>query len=62
MKWTKEKPSKEGYYWYMESNTAEIVEIAIFPREIIVWCIAQEYANPIEVFNGEWYGPLEVPE
>jgi hypothetical protein len=64
MNWTKEKPTAEGWYWYL----------AAYPLIYYVG-INKEY-NRAEVFtggllhgtthaeslSGEWYGPIEVPK
>jgi hypothetical protein len=63
--WTKEKPTKEGFYWYREDGEKpEIVRCySIDPIEgPLFWemgCEQDFHGNSME---GEWYGPLEVPE
>lgn len=70
LKWTKELPTKEGYYWFKNQvGEYEIVEIEIAKDgKIWVWwfgtddcqlAISEKHAKCSWI--GEWYGPIEPP-
>ena len=60
LKWTKEKPKKDGYYWYTDKITmpmiafvavsTEAVEFFMFPGE--TW---------LDALDGKWAGPIPEP-
>ena len=62
LKWTKDKPTKEGYYWLKEDKTeSEIVLIQELFDGLWIWIQRDEdvYALPEDA---EWAGPIEEPE
>jgi hypothetical protein len=50
LKWTKEFPTEEGFYWYKNKHGTYSV--------ITVTYSVMKYSN----YPGEWYGPIEPPE
>jgi hypothetical protein len=68
MKWTKEKPTKEGYYWACDPTLYDpmIVRIERFGEGgLFVEFPGSEgdYLNREKIWDNEyWYGPIEVPE
>ena len=60
LKWMKEKPTQDGYYWYRDKITmqmiafvdasTEAVEFFMFPGE--TW---------LDALDGEWAGPIPEP-
>lgn len=60
MRWTSEKPSKPGWYWWrnMQSDPPEPPQ----PVEIY-WVNHLVYGPMLHVsrFEGEWAGPIELP-
>ena len=65
LRWTKKKPTQEGYYWYKDKQTSQIIAlITTLDNELIVHA-ANRYANyPVRMvdLNGEWAGPIPEPE
>jgi hypothetical protein len=71
MSWTKDKPTQPGYYWYRRHMNQDVrmllVEIArMYPRykdELMASYTTHEYEPmSLETLDGEWQGPLEVPQ
>ena len=67
MKWTKEKPKEDGYYWLKrEGKNTTIVDIYDVPNDPTLaffgsdMCISMEELE--ELKSSEWYGPLKPPE
>lgn len=70
MHWTKEKPTKSGYYWhYDEVGDFEIVELSddskiyTFEPYIGPYSLFNEPSNPDfpdRTFDGYWLGPIEL--
>lgn len=69
MKWTKEKPTKEGYYWYCGTNEYDESEV----REVIYdytfeFFGSRSFENgdrwePVSDLPGEWSSePIQLPE
>lgn len=63
MKWTKEKPNREGFYFYQAQR--------IKMRVVEVWREAYTgrfMAKGVNIFHevdrldGKWSGPIELPE
>jgi len=65
MNWTKEKPTKEGWYWY-GSDVSD-------PKPTILWVDIMNNgqgwvswpdhsSDRLTRVEGEWYGPLKLPE
>ena len=64
MKWTSEKPTKPGWYWwrnlhYSEENTQRIVELRIYDGEIAIGNSTLRGFTRFE--TGQWAGPLVPP-
>jgi len=66
MNWTKEKPKKDGWYWERRQNEIDIVYISIESSGRVYRQRFNQFVDgPIiinDVFDEEWYGPLEPPE
>lgn len=72
MNWTKEAPTKEGYYWFRwpSYGTPDQYEIAearrVSPGKELHVRLFDSSGNEFEPLfkypGGEWYGPLEPPE
>lgn len=64
-KWTTEKPSRAGWYWWrMGTRDAEIVEIEEIAGILTVFQTGydENLAKSVKFWEGEWAGPLEEPE
>ena len=64
MKWTKEKPSKEGWYWKRLvlknwNGKAEIVRIFRAEHRALV---IEGGRGSVKDMNFEWSGPIPEPE
>lgn len=57
MKWTSEKPSVPGWYWWRD-NIVRVVYIGEYPPGNLY---IMGYHN-LRVAKGEWAGPLTEPE
>ena len=55
MKWTKEKPTEEGWYWKRDYNGIDIVFVRWYARKL---CITN-WEIPDDV---EWAGPIPEPK
>ena len=62
LKWTKELPTQEGWYWNKEINyKPECVKVDITANGEFYVLYDEEMQN-VKRFGGEWYGPIEPPE
>lgn len=70
MKWTTEKPTKEGWYWYRQYRNNGIRKGSFYPPRIaeveaglMIWEFMTEdaYTNVIDL-NGQWSGPIQPPQ
>ena len=71
MKWTLERPTIAGEYWYSEGVVHN--NIRTFSEMVIATVHLDNNGNPvvlfpgvlgnkpIELLNGEWWGPLDPP-
>ena len=68
---TKEKPKVSGFYWFRGNvkgyveNLNSIVEVkldACFGDTPYAWLLGTDESPELSLFEGEWYGPLEIPE
>ena len=62
--WTKEKPTKEGYYWLRngpEGAEPQIVQVWGTDLRTVELC-GSDVAYDAEYIEGEWSGPLEAPK
>lgn len=65
-KWSAEKPSKLGHYWFRreERHTPEIVELYVdeeWNRTHVKWGPYSEHTDFLENYNGQWCGPIPEP-
>lgn len=59
LKWTKELPIKDGYYWIRYKDVIEIAEIE--DGYVNEFCDINSL-NVKNYRNFEWYGPIEPPK
>jgi len=60
LKWTTDRPTKPGWYWFRCPNIMrppEIVEVFSTGEQWHIDGVRNNVAN----LDGQWYGPLEVP-
>lgn len=53
LKWTNQKPTQEGWYWYRRTRNKHTA------------CSIVNVTNAVKLYSnypGEWYGPIEPPE
>lgn len=71
LKWTKELPTKEGWYWFKDKNASCVVNVEISKTNNTVWIFsvgnddvekAINKEHPNASWIGEWYGPIEPPK
>ena len=74
MKWTTEKPTEQGWYWYRDEFYSSAPVCLVWtgfinrPEARALWfdiCCGDECDWPdgdIKDSNGEWAGPIEEPE
>lgn len=69
--WTKEKPSREGYYWYKDASAfpdrTRILELIhrTYSHESQLEAYYPGISDPVpllELKGGYWLGPIEIPE
>ena len=58
--WTKDKPTKAGYYWYREARTY-VVEVCFVRGERIVYKCGHDCDKDLSELAGEWAGPIPEP-
>lgn len=79
MKWTREVPTTEGFYWFRGYNdsgeeTPFVTHVSLHGKvnflrnhndvnnALSAIPYMMEYVCGIETFDGEWAGPIEMPE
>jgi hypothetical protein len=63
MKWSQNKPTKEGFYWFKEEkdDTPVVVEIEKFNWGMLMFKTGDKHDRPPK--DSWWYaGPIEAPE
>lgn len=60
MKWTTEKPTEPGWYWYRTSRQQLIVEVVRLREKMYVH--NGHIADDLDDYTGEWQGPLTPNE
>lgn len=70
MKWTSEKPTKPGWYWYRRGPALGWCVVTV--DHLITWanrCLVDtpqlvviDFAVPLDEMGGQWAGPLEEPQ
>lgn len=66
MKWTTEKPTKKGWYWYRASRVTTPVIAQVDPSAVgssamdYVWWNGDDVPSVLSEVSGEWH-PVAVP-
>lgn len=64
LRWTKEKPTTCDFYWYRSEGGS--IEIGIVYADVIgnlcIHFAGEEEPHLLELVDGEWAGPIEMPE
>ena len=64
--WTKELPTKAGWYWHCSEPSLDFACVTIFQVYDLGnggnLVTGHEELKPVSVFPGLWSGPLEHPE
>jgi hypothetical protein len=65
--WTRKPPTKEGWYWYRDADRDEVVLHVSDPLgnkqwKARDWIDGRHILRLIAEYDGEWWGPLEVPK
>jgi hypothetical protein len=65
--WTRTPPTKEGWYWYRDANRDEVVLHVFDPLGNKQWKAWDWKDGKLELcaiagYEGEWWGPMEVPK
>ena len=55
LRWTKEKPTKEGWYWLKEEGRHAVVKMTAGGM------ISEPYVRHVNEVDGEWAGPIPEP-
>lgn len=63
MKWTSEKPTAPGWYFYREPNRnrSGVVHVTLDMNRL-VWFTGDATAEYMDDCNGEWQGPISPEE
>ena len=67
LKWTSEKPSAPGWYWWRGEGDieGEILEIYVQTSEAVselrAWLTKEEANYPLSTIKGQFAGPIPVP-
>ncbi len=66
MNWTKELPTKDGYYWWRKYKFKSNSIYYVFNRDGVVMCRWAHSGlydkETVKEVGGEWYGPLVGPD
>ena len=67
MKWTKEKPTEIGWYWYRDRLTEPVMSLITMLDNELIMNAYRRYQNArINMLNGEyneeWAGPIPKPK
>ena len=69
MTWTKEKPTKSGWFWYKhpDLNMGKPMPAWVFDSHRLMYVrLMAVHSDPVDKnvkeCEGEWYGPIEVPD
>jgi len=65
--WTRKAPIEEGWFWYRDANREEAILHVFDPLgnkhwKAWDWNEGRLMLCAIAGYEGEWYGPLEVPK
>ena len=63
MNWTTQKPLTSGSYWWRAKDylLSSVVQVNVETGTVISLG-TDEYRLLKEIFDGEWFGPLEMPQ
>lgn len=59
LKWTKEKPTQDGAYWYRRSAGEKLLAHIDDEMVMLLDMPGQEH---VSFFDGEWAGPIPEPQ
>lgn len=59
-RWTTERPTRAGWYWWRDAHTSWVFKIELHP-DLDVLCYREAHdLYPIgDILGGEWQGPIE---
>ena len=62
--WTKEKPTKPGYYWYRWGAIVKIIEgVGATGTPLVYRFVGSEFENNAELMIGDfWSEPVQPPQ
>lgn len=63
--WTDEPPTMPGWYWFRWKELVQIVQLKWDidePTQLLMWKIGRDYAYPVKDYQGQWAGPLILPD
>jgi hypothetical protein len=61
MYWTKERPRQAGYYWFLDGQEPEIIEVCGIDDDWFVRNFGSPYNDRV-CDGGLWFGPIEPPD
>ena len=62
MEWTREKPTKEGNYWYRAPEDDSCVVVVVLDFENSLCAAAFDFYDTVDSLDGEWAGPIPYPD
>jgi len=57
--WTREKPTKPGWYWWRWAPKSLMLVLDVHVRDGKMQAFSYLGLNPIDECDGEWQGPIE---
>ena len=60
MRWVKEKPTTDGYYWFRRYQYGHN-SVCTVRKGVARWAFELE-SVPLAELDGEWWGPLREPD
>ena len=63
MKWTTDKPTVPGWYWWRSDSKRGPIVVNVY-RLSKIWCCSfpDDEPCPVNYAKGEWAGPIAEPE
>ncbi len=62
MRWTKERPIIDGWYWYRNHKSISRLDVAVLKYGEKIMAPLRDSLIDIALFDGEWSGPIHEPE
>lgn len=68
MKWTTDKPTKKGWYWWRDMRHGHRISLVVYIEfgergcGLVSFAYAERYRELKDMTHGEWAGPIPETE